>query len=175
MVGWYWQGKRRASLVHRLVLLAFHGEPPPGYEARHVNGVLTNNRADNLAWGPRAVNLEDQRRHGTCVWKLDLTKAREIRAKRAEGGRTGELAREYGVSRRTILAVLECRTYKEVRGMSEFPIHKKPDYFPDEVKGEPGPIPDSEDALRYAFAPLERVSLEEAQRRYPPRDAPAKP
>lgn len=38
---------------------------------------------------------------------------------------------------------------------------------PDEAKGEPGPLPDSEDALRNAFAPLERVSLEEAQRRYP--------
>ena len=114
MVGWYWQGKRRASLVHRLVLLAFHGEPPPGHEARHVNGVLTDNRAANLQWGTTAENHADMRRHGTCPWRLDAGKAREIRARRATGESYGKLAKAFGVSRCSIIAVIKGRTYKEV-------------------------------------------------------------
>ena len=34
--------------VHRLVLLTFVGKPTEGQEARHVNGVPTDNRLENL-------------------------------------------------------------------------------------------------------------------------------
>lgn len=49
--------------VHRLVARAFHGERPfEGAEIRHLDGDSLNNRADNLAWGTRAENLDDLRR-----------------------------------------------------------------------------------------------------------------
>ncbi|MBT2365235.1 HNH endonuclease [Streptomyces sp. ISL-10] len=54
------------AAVHRLVALAFLGDPPTSkHEVRHLNGDPTDNRAENLAWGTRAENAADSVRHGT--------------------------------------------------------------------------------------------------------------
>lgn len=58
-------GRSRESLVHRQVLKAFQGEPPAGTECRHLNGVSTDNRIENLTWGSKSENTVDQIRHGT--------------------------------------------------------------------------------------------------------------
>jgi hypothetical protein len=51
--------------VHRLVLSAFAGKRPDEMECRHHNGVRTDNRLENLQWGTRQENIDDQMRHGT--------------------------------------------------------------------------------------------------------------
>lgn len=56
--------KRKDLLVHRLVLLTFVGEPPPGHEACHRNDIGTDNRLANLYWGTRSENVYDQIRNG---------------------------------------------------------------------------------------------------------------
>jgi hypothetical protein len=56
-------GKYRPYGVHRLVLLAFCGEPPEGYHACHYNGDPTDNRLENLRWDTPVGNAEDMRRH----------------------------------------------------------------------------------------------------------------
>lgn len=58
-------GRSRESLVHRQVLKAFCGDPPPSNECRHLNGTPTDNRIENLAWGSRSENTVDQVVHGT--------------------------------------------------------------------------------------------------------------
>lgn len=58
--GWYVLRK-----VHHLVLEAFVGRRRPGQECRHKNGIASDNRLDNLAWGTRAENDADKLRHGT--------------------------------------------------------------------------------------------------------------
>lgn len=58
-------GRSRESLVHRQVIKAFFGEPQPGMECRHLNGVPTDNRIENLAWGTHSENSIDQVIHGT--------------------------------------------------------------------------------------------------------------
>ena len=58
-------GRHRETLVHRLVLMAFRGYPPPGTECRHLNGIRTDNRLENLAWGTHSENSVDQVEHGT--------------------------------------------------------------------------------------------------------------
>jgi hypothetical protein len=51
--------------VHRLVALAFIGEPEPGQEVCHVDGDQMNPRVENLYWGSRSDNVNDAVGHGT--------------------------------------------------------------------------------------------------------------
>lgn len=57
--------KGRTYRVHRLVALAFLGEPGPGMDACHNDGNRLNNRASNLRWDTRSANLFDRNKHGT--------------------------------------------------------------------------------------------------------------
>lgn len=50
--------KRQNFKVHRLVCLAFHGEPPPDKPlVLHGDEDGCNNEQDNLAWGSQKENL----------------------------------------------------------------------------------------------------------------------
>jgi hypothetical protein len=53
-------------LVHQLVAEAFIGPRPDGLEVRHLNGIGTDNRVENLAYGTHQQNVRDRNRHGTC-------------------------------------------------------------------------------------------------------------
>lgn len=51
--------------VHVLVCETFHGlKTDPKLEVRHLNGNPKDNRAENLAWGTKAENIQDIFRHG---------------------------------------------------------------------------------------------------------------
>lgn len=57
----------RKYSVHRLVLLAFRGEPtPPADHGCHNNGDSRDNRLENLRWATRSSNMDDKLIHGTC-------------------------------------------------------------------------------------------------------------
>lgn len=58
-------GKSVRWYVHRLVLQAFEGDGPEGYEVRHLDGDKTNNHISNLRYGTRSENMLDRVRHGT--------------------------------------------------------------------------------------------------------------
>lgn len=64
-VNLYTKGRSQAMFVHRLVLLAFKGPRPDGQYCRHLNGVPTDNRLANLAWGTKSENTFDKVGHGT--------------------------------------------------------------------------------------------------------------
>lgn len=74
-------GRGRNRPAHRLVLEAFVGPCPTEMETRHLNGVPSDNRLVNLAWGTRRANAMDKKRHGTagrarpahCKWGHSLT------------------------------------------------------------------------------------------------------
>lgn len=62
----YVRGQRKNIGVHRLVALAFHGEPArPDLVAAHTNGNATDNRPGNVRWTTQGENIRDQVRHGT--------------------------------------------------------------------------------------------------------------
>ena len=64
--------KKVTTYTHRLVALAFHGEPPEGkHLVRHLDGNGLNNSPENLAWGDDEDNYQDAVRHG-------VSKARNI-------------------------------------------------------------------------------------------------
>lgn len=57
-------GRRTYVRVHALVCRAFHGPAAPGQTCvRHLNGVQTDNHADNLCWGTNRQNQEDRLRN----------------------------------------------------------------------------------------------------------------
>lgn len=58
-------GRRRRMAVHRLVA-QYHlpPRPSPRHEVRHLNGIKTDNRAVNLAWGTCQDNANDRASHG---------------------------------------------------------------------------------------------------------------
>lgn len=50
-------GKQHAKLAHRMVCIAFHGEPPSqGAMVNHINRIKDDNRASNLEWTTRSGN-----------------------------------------------------------------------------------------------------------------------
>ena len=57
--------QRYQRTVHKLVLLAFVGECPPGMEVRHLDGNPTNNCLSNLVYGTRSQNSYDTINHGS--------------------------------------------------------------------------------------------------------------
>lgn len=105
LVGFKDGGRKNAFLVHRLVLLAFRGEAPAGMEARHLNGICTDNRLCNLAWSTHLSNIRDKFRHGTngngmrnAAAKLSEEDVREIR-RLAQEGRVyqRDIAAQFGI------------------------------------------------------------------------------
>jgi len=58
-------GQHIGCLVQHLVLQTFVGPKPVGMECRHLNGIRTDNRLENLCWGTRSENQQDSIRHGT--------------------------------------------------------------------------------------------------------------
>ncbi len=100
------EGRMVGRYVSRLVLEAFRGCAPYGEQARHLDGVMTNNRLDNLAWGTPVENAADKVRHGTSLHgernhqcKLSDKQVKEIRASR---DLLRVLAMQYGVRESTI-------------------------------------------------------------------------
>lgn len=62
------ENKKVTKSVHRLVCMAFHGEPPtPTSEVRHQDGDSSNNKPSNLCWGTAVENWQDKRLHGRAT------------------------------------------------------------------------------------------------------------
>lgn len=115
------EGKRVNIFIHTLVLTVFRGPRPSGMQCRHLNGMSSDNRLENLVWGTPQENSDDRKRHGTSnegsrnpASKLTIEKAREIRRIHAsEGISKAELARRYNVSDVCIHKIITEQTWKE--------------------------------------------------------------
>lgn len=115
-------GKQVVRPVHRLVLLAWLGAPPPGRtQARHLDGIRTNNRPENLAWGSASENASDRT---IQLWI--------IHAYLNLGWPTERIVAHCGLPRRTVTSLLahRCpggrRAYERVRHWTEIPRHLQP-------------------------------------------------
>ena len=93
--------------VHTLVLLAFVGPCPDGYECLHGDHNPRNNSLSNLRWGTRSENsLErDFIPFGTKLTAIDVF---YLRTMYALGVKARQLSRELDISR--------CHIYKILRG-----------------------------------------------------------
>lgn len=115
-------GGRRARIhIHVAVLVAFVGPRPPGAEARHLNGVRTDNRLANLAWGTKFENASDRERHGKQVHgesspnaKLKERDVCDIHAMLGAGMSLGDIARSFNVSKGTVARIRRRETWSHV-------------------------------------------------------------
>lgn len=110
------EGKQKTMSVHRLVALAFHGEPPEGKpQINHRNGVKTDNRPENIHWCSVTYNLRHALALGLRVnpkgsrvggAKLTEAQVKELRSRKPRRGLQRQWAREFGVSEATISLIL---------------------------------------------------------------------
>jgi hypothetical protein len=64
-LGLFRDHQRHVIGVHRLVALAFLGEPAPDQEVAHADGDRANNAPSNLSWKTHRENEADKVVHGT--------------------------------------------------------------------------------------------------------------
>ena len=103
--------------MHRLVAEAFHGAPPPKHDACHLNHDRTDNRPENLEWGPRKYNCQMSRaaygswRKGVkpATTKLKEHEYIEIVARYAAGACQTDIAAEYGVTQGLVSRIIRTR------------------------------------------------------------------
>jgi len=112
-------GKPFRRRINRIICTLFHDLPPTQkHQAMHLNGIKTDNRAINLAWGTQKENEAAKNRHGTrligedvCSAKLTEVMVKQIRASKQS---QRKLAIKYGVSQPTILNVIHRKRWKHV-------------------------------------------------------------
>lgn len=100
---------RKTERVHRLVLLAFVGPCPLGFDGCHNNGIPSDCRVDNLRWDSHKENSRDMVSHGRSPKgekhhhaKLTEKTAMEVYRLSKTGVKHEKIAKEFGISRRAV-------------------------------------------------------------------------
>jgi hypothetical protein len=119
-------GKGNSRLVHALVLSAFVGPRPAGYDTLHGDGDPANNRLTNLRWGTRSENMQDAVRHGVhrsgagrgeANPRAVLSEADVLAIRAALGSQSQrQLGEQYGVCRSAIGSISSGRTWSHISG-----------------------------------------------------------
>ena len=117
-------GKLLACRVHVLLATMFHGRKP--FEeavVRHLDGDKLRNVIDNISWGTPEQNSDDAFRHGrypqgeeSPLAKLTDGKVLAIRSRSGES--KTRLAREFGVSTKTIKKILDEKSWRHLLSSS---------------------------------------------------------
>lgn len=123
-VGLSSDGAQKMLKVHRLVLIAFVGEPAKNAVCMHLDNDPKNNRVNNLRWGTISENngqcREDGRTNvprgeGHCLAKLTAAQVLRIRALYAAGNVSQrKLAMQFDVARTSIVAIIKRKSWKHI-------------------------------------------------------------
>lgn len=108
--------------VHRLVLLAWVGQPPEGKPyGCHNDGDINNCDLGNLRWDNARANAEDARTHGTLsvgsrhpISKLTEAEVLQIRLQHSRGETLRSLGILYNVGFITIRQIVKRNTWKHI-------------------------------------------------------------
>lgn len=105
------EGKQRMIAVHRLVAEAFVPNPENKPQVNHINGVKTDNRAVNLEWATAAENNYHAR---SVLGSGKFFTADEVAAIRNDSRKQREIAKDYGVTQKTISKIKTGKNYSWV-------------------------------------------------------------
>jgi len=118
--------KKETPFVHRLVLSAFCGKCPDGFQAGHLNGNKHDNRIENLKWITPMENTKHKFLHGVVakgekIWLSKLTEdqVKEIRRlykKKGSGINSTEyLAKKFKITKANVLLIVTFQTWKHLK------------------------------------------------------------
>ncbi|MCV4287880.1 NUMOD4 motif-containing HNH endonuclease [Pseudomonas capsici] len=116
-------GGKTTELVHRLVALAFLGDPPfPGAEVNHIDADKRNAAASNLEWITSSANqhhsyesgLQSAKGESNGRAKLTELEVLEMRELAATGICASSLGERYGVHKRTALGVISRESWTHI-------------------------------------------------------------
>ena len=118
----YCDGAKKQCAVHRMVAMAFIGDPPEGKEfVCHLDDVKTNNVVTNLMWGDHFDNMGHKVAHGRSMRGskhpravLTEDKVRLIRRLSSEGATGVTIAKELGIATPLVSQVLLRKTWGHV-------------------------------------------------------------
>ena len=115
----YNHGSMKKRYIHLLVLNAFKGRKPEGYESRHLDGNNQNNHINNLEWGTKKQNINDKWEHGTMpipheskFTKLKPEDIPKIRALHRVGCPYRIIGELFGTSKTTIQKIINGQRWR---------------------------------------------------------------
>ena len=106
-------GKSKTCAVHRLVLQAFVGPCPDGYECLHLDDNPRNNKLENLKWGTTKENHSTINRKGEHNGRAKLT-VKDVVFIRSYTGPLKELVECFNVSYQYLANIRSRITWKHV-------------------------------------------------------------
>jgi hypothetical protein len=118
-------GAKTCVAIHRVVYEAHKGPIPPRFDINHLDGLKTNNRAENL----EAVTRKGNMVHAVANGLFDTKGSRHWNAKLSDadvldivrlyegGARVGEIANAYPVSHSQVSMILSGRSWSHLTGL----------------------------------------------------------
>lgn len=107
------QGMGTQIPIHQLVIQAFVGHCPDGYEVRHIDGNPLNNKLSNLQYGTHSQNMLDRNKHGTGnrgskhgLSKLTENDVDKIKLLATQGISHNKIANLFSVHQSTITRII---------------------------------------------------------------------
>lgn len=113
---------RKTMSVHSLVLTAFNGDRPYGFQCSHINGDRGNNNAYNLVWESGLDNIRRKEGHGTQQKGEEIgnSKLKEDdipsirRLYRTGHFSYNSIARMFGVTKRLIIDIMQEKIWRHI-------------------------------------------------------------
>jgi len=136
-------GRRDDWYVHRAVLFAFRGPPPPGAECCHGPNGPSDNRLSQLRWGTRQVDqMDDRERDGTHprgqihgMSKISEGQAAEVWSRAWSGELQKDIASEFGISQSQVSRIKNCKGWRHIEhAASVAPETNRAEYVPPKKK-----------------------------------------